>query len=847
LVLTAPPGAGKSTRVPPAVVDELLPPTERLILLQPRRLAARSVAARIATERNCTLGKEVGYHVRFERRATRQTRLLVMTDGMFLRHLQDDPWLEGIGAVVFDEFHERNLYSDLALALCRRAQLEIRPELRLLVMSATLAAAPVAQYLGECAALDSPGQAFSVEIRLQRFADPRPAVEQIVAALPPLLAESTGHLLVFLPGVGEIKAVAREVGNYIAAHDVALHELYGDLPLEQQAAVLADSPRRKVILSTNVAETSLTIPGVTAVLDSGLARVLRQDPATGLNRLELERISQAAAAQRAGRAGRTAAGICVRLWTDNEHRALAVADTPEIHRVDLAGAALELLNSGEPSARNFPWYERPRDEVLRLALEQLRCLGAIDNDERITALGQRMIRLPLQPRLARLLIAGEEVGQTEAAALLAAMLAERDPFARNDRGPRREGNSRNRSGGHRAALHHSDSDLLDRLLALDEWERSPRGGTWLGALDHGAARHIFRARDQLLRQVAQESGASLPSSASLSSTATESNNSDADEMLLKIILAAFPDRVARRREPHGPRAIMVGGRGVKLAESSAVREAEFFVAVELQEIGGSEALVRLASSIEPAWLDLNLLTERTDLDYDPARERVVAWRRRKYLDLTLSEAQTNVPSDRSDEAAAILAAAVAASWEKILDRDEAVRQYELRLVSLRRWIPELDLPELDANFWQHLLPDLCVGCQSLAELRQRPLLQLLKQQLRPDQQQAVEREAPEKLTVPSGSRIALEYAADKPPVLAVRIQELFGLAQTPRIARGRVPVLLHLLGPNFRPQQVTDDLASFWKNTYPEVKKELRRRYPKHSWPDDPLTAPPQCKGGRRG
>jgi ATP-dependent helicase HrpB len=780
-------------------------------------LAAVNVAARIAEEQGWQLGQEVGYHVRFDRRVGRDTSLVVMTDGMFLQYLQSDPWLEGVATVIFDEFHERNLNNDLALALCRRLQAEVRPELKLLVMSATLAAEPVAAFLDNAPIINSPGRAFPVEVSYDLRPEQGPIAPRISRAVLEMLAQTTGDLLVFLPGIGEIRAAANALAEVLSDNDAEIRQLYGDMPLAEQQRVLHPSSMRRIILSTNVAETSLTVPGVTGVIDSGLARVMRVDPASGINRLSLERISLASATQRTGRAGRTAPGVCRRLWTIGEERGLTPQTAAEIQRVELSGAVLELAAWGENDPATFPWFEPPAPATLRQAQEQLQQLGAITAAGQITDLGSAMARLPLQPRLARLVIEGQRLGVADDAALISALLAERDPFSM-------------RTGG-RAAEHHSDSDLLDRVHALQSFQQNERGASWLGDVDRNLARNILRAQQQLVRSLGNSAVA---------------EPADRDTALLQCLLAGFPDRVARRREPASPRAAMVGGRGVKLARESAVRDAEYFVAVDIQETAGSEAIVRQASAIDVGWLDANLIRAETVLSFDTDRQRVIAERRTSYLDLTLNAASTNIPEAQRGEAARLLTDAALARWEQVLPTDSPAQQILIRWQSLVEWLPELELPRLDEHFWRTLLQTHAEGLNSLDDLRRLPWSDLVRMQLTHEQRQLLDREAPEKLAVPSGSQIKLDYEPGKPPVLAVRVQELFGLRETPRIARGRVPVLLHLLGPNYRPQQVTSDLASFWRTTYPEVKKELRRRYPKHSWPDDPLTAVAVNKGGRR-
>jgi ATP-dependent helicase HrpB len=819
LVLRAPAGAGKTTRVPPALLDAGVAGDRQIVLLQPRRLAARAAAARISAERGTQLGQEIGYQVRFERRTSRATRIVSMTEGVFVRRMQEDPFLEEFGVVVLDEFHERSLDADLALALVRRVQNEVRPDLKIVVMSATLAAEPIAQYLGGCPTLESAGRTFPVEIRYAKHAQCE-AVPLITAqAIEQLLPSTSGHLLAFLPGVGEIRRTA-EVLNNVAGATVL--ELYADLPLERQQAVLDPSERRKIILATNVAETSLTIDGVTAVVDSGLARINRIDAALGVNRLELTRISKASADQRAGRAGRTAPGLCMRLWTEREQQMLADFELPEIVRVDLAGAALQLRAWGETDLRTFPWFERPPETALAQAESLLVLLGAVDKG-RLTALGHQMARLPVHPRIARLMLEGARLGELKTASLVGALIAERDPF-------RSAGRDRSR----RAAKHHSASDLLDRAQATAEFEGSKRKDTLLGTIDSGAARSVLRARDQFLRLLKDET---IENNSSL-------DRGSSEDALLRAIFAAFPDRLARRREPRSLRAVMLGGRGVRLVESSAVDD-ELFVCVEVQELGQSESLVRQASAVRREWLPPDKLVTSTDVEFDAERERIVAIRRTRYEDLVIDEASTNVPA--GVDASGTLAREAAARLDLQTLLDDESRNFLARWQCLAAWMPELQLPPLTAQPLVTLLPQLCTGCLSFAELRKAPILRVLKSSLVPHQLAAIEREAPERIEVPSGNCITLAYEAGKPPVLAVRIQEVFGLLQTPRVAAGRVAVVLHLLAPNHRPQQITTDLASFWKNTYSLVRGELRRRYPKHAWPEDPLTATAERRPRRHG
>ncbi|HXT58434.1 MAG TPA: ATP-dependent helicase HrpB [Pirellulales bacterium] len=816
-VLQAPAGAGKTSRVPLAMLDASLAGAGQIVLLQPRRLAARAAAARLAAERGCRLGSEIGYQVRFDRQASAATRVLAVTDGIFVRMLQDDPLLESIGAVIFDEFHERSLNTDLALAMVRRVQTEVRPELKIVVMSATLQAEPIARYLGGCPVVRSEGRLFPVAVEYLRYASQGPLPQAAAQAVERALTDSSGDILAFLPGVAEIRKTADLLAGLAATADLEIRQLYGDLPLDEQQAVLQPAARRKVVLSTNVAETSLTIEGITAVVDSGLARVLRLDPALGLNRLETVRISRASADQRAGRAGRTAPGLCLRLWTERDQRGLAEHETPEILRVDLSGPVLELLGWGERDLAGFGWYEPPPPQAIEQALALLRRLGAIDQ-RGITDLGRQMARLPVHPRIGRLLLEGRRTGRLSRLALAGALLSERNPF---------------RQARDEPCSHASDSDILDRLSALEAFERSGRRESEVGRLESGAGRFILRARDQLRRIVEQEA------------PQEKHAETDPDEAVGRALLAAFPDRLARRREPGGDRAIMIGGRGVRLAKQSAVTQAELFVCVDLEEIGKPEALVRQASAVERSWLEAGRLATTIDVEFDAVRERVVAIRRTRVEDLVLDEAITGLPAGY--DASELLAHEAAARLDRSLRLDESAEAFLARVRCLRQWIPELDLPDFGDDPLRTILPTLCIGRQSFDELRRAPALAAVKAMLTLLQLQALDREAPERLQVPSGSLLPLRYEAGQPPVLAVRIQELFGWRETPRIARGRVAVLLHLLGPNMRPQQVTGDLDSFWRNAYPLVRKELKRRYPKHAWPEDPWTAVATRGAARRG
>jgi ATP-dependent helicase HrpB len=825
VVLQAPTGAGKTTRVPSALLDAGLAGSGRIVMLEPRRLAARAAARWIARERasegrerGSEVGSEVGYHVRFDRKVGPRTRIVAVTPGILLRQLHDDPYLESVGAVVFDEFHERGLENDLALGIVRLIQQTVRPELKIVVMSATLATEAISAYLGNCPVVASEGRLHPVEIAYE----PKPADVHWPAAAAQavgrMLDRTDGDVLVFLPGLGEIRQTAHHLESIAVARDLAILPLHGDLPAEQQDAALLPQARRRIVLATNVAETSVTVEGITGVVDTGLARVMVFDPRVGLDRLQLTPISKASADQRTGRSGRTRPGICIRLWSAAGHRARPEQTEPEIRRVDLAGAVLHLAGLGEKDLAAFPWLEPPRPESVEQALTLLRRLGALDANG-VTKLGHELARLPVHPRLGRLLVEGCRLGVVERVALAAALLSERDPFLRElDRARREE------------RRQPTASDVLERVEALEEFERSGRSTFFVGTLNRMAAKFVLRARDQLVRTVKAESRGGRESA-------------HGEEAFLRTLLAAYPDRLARRREPGSRRGVMVGGRGVRLAPGSGVTEPELFLCIDA-DAGQGETLVRQASTVQRDWLPVEKLSRSIAVTFDESTERVAARKRLVFEDLVLEESPAALPEE--PEVTRVLVAAARETLDRVLPPpDSAADSYLTRVRWLREWLPQLELPKLDADELRELLPWLCAGRRSFAELRDGPWLELIQGRLSHTQRQAIEREAPEQMEVPSGNRHTLKYEPGRPPTLAVRIQEMFGLRETPRLAGGRVRILLHLLAPNYRPQQVTDDLASFWANTYAQVRKDLRARYPKHAWPEDPLSAPAERRPRR--
>jgi ATP-dependent helicase HrpB len=820
VVVTAPPGSGKTTLVPAAILDDLHT-DQTTVLIQPRRIAARAVARWIAKLRGCQLGREVGYQVRFDACATRDTRLLVVTTGILLRRLLDDVALEGVGAVVIDEFHERSVEMDLVLGLLVRIRQTLRPDLRIAVMSATLSATSVARLLGECPVIHAEGRRFPVHVRYLRRGEKRPLPDLVAERVPEALRDSPGHVLVFLPGVGEILRCQEALSGLAARHGHALLPLFGDLAADQQDRVLADLGQRKIILATNVAETSLTIEGVTAVIDSGQARQMRVSAATGLPRLELVPISQSSADQRAGRAGRTAPGVCWRLWDESSHKARPVAETPEVLRSDLAEPILQLVAVGELA--DFPWLDSPPPDAVENARRLLMLLGAMDERDQITPLGKELARLPAHPRLGRLLLAGARRGVLRETSIAAALLSERDPFraaqfnSRDSREPRI----------HRAVR--SRSDVVDRVIAIQAfYAGEPLRDPDL-ELNPGGAHTVLRAAEQLyhLTDFPRAARAEHP-----------------DLALMQSLLEAFPDRLAKLRPGTQDRALMVGGRGVRLEPSSRVRGEPLFLAIELNDRGG-EARARIASAVERSWLPDERIHSCEELFFNPTRHQVEARARTYWADLLLED----VPVAITDLAAAakLLAQHARHDLDGILPAaDTAAGKLLARVSWLAAAMPELGLPSLNREDLEGMLPEVCHGLRSFDELRAVDWLSLLKARIGCDRFSEIDRLAPAELELPSGNRHQIVYDVGKAPVLAVRIQEVFGMRETPRVAGGRAPVLLHLLGPNGRPQQITSDLASFWQNGYPELRKELRRRYPKHAWPDDPATARATRSGLKR-
>lgn len=826
LVVEAPPGAGKTTRLPWALAQALGPDTGEVLVSEPRRLAARLAARRVASEHGQRLGDEVGYQVRFEDVSSPRTRLRYLTDGVLLRRLAGDPHLDGVGAIVLDELHERRLASDVALALVHRRLQRTRPDLVVVAMSATLEAEPVARLLGDCPRITSEGRLHPLTVRHLPAPDDRPLPAQILTAIRTALREGPpGDILVFVPGAAEIRAVLEAAGPLAADAGLELVPLHGELPIEEQARAVERRGRRKIVVSTNVAESSVTIDGVTTVIDSGLARVATCSPWSGVVRLETRPVSRAAAAQRAGRAGRTAPGLVLRLYTRGDHDGRPAHDSPEIARADLADVLLLLHGAGIADPRELTWLDPPPPAALRTAEELLAALGALDGEGRLTAVGHRLVELGVHPRLGRMLVECERRGIAAEGALAAAILGERDP--------RREARARVGDGGRTPRVDgRGDSDvsaIAERLAAAAgaRADRLRREG-----LDPRTVAAITEARRVLLRSVRDRGPR----------PATD----DAVEAALRYaLLTGFPDRVARRRRPGEPALILASGDAARLGPASVVHDAPFLVALDADAppgAGRGGIVVRLASAIDPTWLlDLpgGALVESEEHVWNGDAERVERLTRLAYGSVTLDESRGRAPP--SPAAATVLArAARAVAWEA-----EAIEAVTARLALVTAHAPELAAALGHAPAADALLEAACAEATSFAELRERPLVERLLAALPPAARRALDELAPTELRLPGGRRLRVQYRAGQPPAAATRLQDCFGLRAAPTICRGRVPLTLHLLAPNQRAVQVTADLAGFWERHYPELRRALMRRYPRHDWPEDGARATPPAPRGR--
>ncbi len=825
-IVDAPTGSGKSTRVPGFLLDAGLLGTGRAVVLQPRRLAARMLAARVAQERGQALGAEVGYQVRFDHCAGAATRIVYETEGLLLRQWLQNPDLDGIQAILFDEFHERHLYGDVTLARALALQRDRRPDLILGVMSATLDVGPLQHYLTPCPVCTSQGRTYPVTVT---YAPPRPATEPASrtaarAVEQWLQTDSPGDVLVFMPGAYEIGRTLRELENQTLSGRCLLLPLHGELSPAQQDAAVQTYDGRKIIVATNIAETSLTIAGVRLVVDSGLARVARFDPHRGINTLWIERISQASAEQRAGRAGRVAPGHCMRCWSEQEHSGRAQYDAPEIQRLDLAEAFLMLKAAGWEELAQFPWYEAPPARAWSDAERLLVDLGAIQagKEGSITQLGEQMVAFPVHPRYARLLVEAVRHQCVRAGALVVAIAQGRPLWTGRATREMRE--------RRHDVLGPAQSDFFWLIRAWN-YARSKRYAP-------GACQPLG-IHAQAVRQVEQVFTTMLR----LADHHWPQRNhgreqAPTDDVLARCILAGFADRVAIQRSVATHRCEIVHGRKGRLAPDSALQDATLLVAAEIDEIergGEGEVVLNNVTAIEEAWLaDLfpHAMEETDQVEYDRRTKRVVASRCYAYHDLVLH--RTAIHDPPRDEAAHLLAAECLQGHIPLHRWDASVDQWIYRVNYLARTCPDLGLPTIGADEKQLVIEQLCWGATTAKEVRDRAVWPVLKGLLSGGQEPLLARHAPEKIALSGTRPCRLTYGTSGPPVLAATIQDLLPVRKIPRIACGRDTPLLHILAPNRRPVQVTQDLAGFWHTHYPGLRQELKRRYPKHAWPEQP-------------
>ena len=819
-ILRAPTGSGKSTQVPQFILDHGGVGDGQVVILQPRRIAARMLAARVASERGVELGSEVGYQVRFENRCSRATRIRFVTEGLLLRQMQGDPQLSGVHTILFDEFHERHLYGDLTLALALRLQETARPDLRIGVMSATLGIEALETYLKPCVTLKGEGRRFPVDIQYLSHAPSeraRPwdlAVEAIELMDP--AERASGHILVFMPGAYEIRRTVAALQESPAARGFALCPLHGELPAAEQDAAVAPSARPKIIVATNVAETSLTIEGVRAVVDSGLARIASYDPHRGINTLRIERISRASADQRTGRAGRMGPGVGYRLWTERDQHARPLEETPEIRRVDLAESLLMLRVIGVDDLTSLRWLEPPDERALERARRLLVDLGAVSAEGALTDTGQRMAAFPLHPRYSRMLIEAGRRGAVRTVALCAALTQGRGIFIR-----------RAGRGIEDAREDHLGPAASDFFTLIRAWNFARQCGyrteecSRLG-IHAQTARSVEPVNDMFLRIARAQD---LP----------VTDEAPGDDAVSKCILAGFADQVARRVDGGTLRCEVVHQRRGRLDSDSAVRDASLLVAAEVAEIQGKdlEVVLSQATRIEPDWLrELfpHAMTERVAVRYHPVENRVIAERILGYHDLALeTRRESEVPRDA---AASLLASLVLGGDATLRGWDEAVERYLRRVNLLAEHAPELGIPAVGPDERRLLLEQICLGSFSQRDLRDCEVWNHVRDWLTPAQQAALDREVPERIELPNGYRARVLYPEQGPPRFSARIQDLYGVRALPRLARGRLAPALEILAPNQRPVQITQDLEGFWAKVYPSIRPEYARRYPKHEWRD---------------
>jgi ATP-dependent helicase HrpB len=821
-IVQAPTGSGKSTQVPQMLLNHGFLDGGQVVVLQPRRLATRMLARRVAEELGTKLGDIVGYQIRLESRVSERTRIRFVTEGILLRQMTFEPGLTGVTAIVFDEFHERHLYGDISLARALKIQATTRPDLKIIVMSATLDAGALRRYLEACDVLVSRGRTHPVRIEYLPKSvnfEAEPVWDVAARECERLAGESGGDMLVFMPGAYEISRTIQAIQGSRELRGFAALPLHGELPPEAQDRAVARSEDRKIIVSTNVAETSLTIDGVTAVVDSGLARMARFDPDRGINTLLVEKISAASADQRAGRAGRTAPGVCVRLWTEREHGQRAAHELPEVKRLDLAEVVLTLKAAGITDVAGFNWFEKPEARGLERAESLLADLGALAGQGGpITDLGRRMLRFPVHPRYARMFLEAQVRGCVRTVAMMAALTQGRNFLLRGVN--RQVDEAREELLGEE---HESDFFLLMRA-----WRYADRNNYSMDAcrrlgIHAQSARQVGPLFEQFVEIAAAEG--------------LDASEKRVDGVAVrKCVLAGFPDHLARRLDASTLRCDLVHGRRGLLARESAIGKAALLVAAEITEVGGRggevNVLLNIATAIEEPWfkeLFPGDLTDVREVTYDPDAKRVVARREKRFRDLVL-ESKSGSDDVPMDKAAALLAREVAEGRIAIDAWDESVEQWITRVNRMAEWFPEYEVNPVTPADRLTLLEQVCYGEVSARGAKGKEVMPVLKDWLTAEQLAVMDDAVPEKLTMANGRKSRLTYSKEGPPVLSARIQELYGIEGRFSIGRGRVPVKIEVLAPNQRPLQVTDDLTSFWREIYPTLKPALSRRYPRHEW-----------------
>lgn len=823
VVIQAPTGSGKSTQLPQMLLSGGFLDEGQAVVLQPRRLATRMLAKRVSEEMGERLGDMVGYQIRLESRVSEKTKIRFVTEGVLLRQMSGDATLKGVSTLIFDEFHERHLYGDITLARALQIQQSTRPDLKIVVMSATLDTEVLKNYLAPCEVLTSEGRTFPVSTEYLTKSvnfDTEPVWDVAARECARVAATSDGDMLVFMPGAYEISRTVEAIRYQRGLREFQCLPLHGELPADQQDRAVTRSETRKIIVSTNVAETSLTIDGVTVVIDSGLARVARFDANRGINTLLVERVSIASADQRAGRAGRTVPGVCVRLWTEREHAQRSMQELPEVKRLDLAEVVLTLKASGIDDVAGFPWIEKPDERALERAEALLADLGALDGPDRgITDIGRRMLRFPLHPRYARMLLEAQQRDCVRPVALMAALTQGRNFLLRG--ASKQVAQAREDTFG--------EEEESDFLLLMRAWRYADKLNYRVEAcrqlgLHAQGARQVGPLFEQFLK-IAEKEGLHI-------------GDRGVDEVAVrKCVLAGFSDQVAKRLDGGTLRCELVHARRGTLARESAIQKSRLLVAAEITEVGGRggevNTLLNLVTAIEESWLEEMFSDDyhtARGVVYDEAAKRVVIRNERRFRDLVI-ESKTGHGEPSADEAAALLTREVQAGRIRLGAWDEKVERWVTRVNRLSEWFPELEVPPITAEDRETLIEQICFGAMSAKALKTKSVMPVLQEWLRPEQLAVMDDYLPERVELPCGRRARITYGETGKPILSARVQDVIGLTDAFSLGVGKLTVRWELLAPNQRPVQITDSLDGFWSGAYRDVRTQLAGRYPKHNWP----------------